>query len=388
MKIILSVDAINPPLTGIGNYALQLARGLPLHSAIRDIRYFSAYRWVENPEQALSTNQPIARIRRSIPFKNTAALVYGALQRRYFHWKTRALGDYIIHAPNYVLPRCDGPAVTTIHDLSHLHYPQHHPPERIAYLAAHLPDTLARASCVIAVSDFVRQEIIELLGVPPARVITVPNGVDPVYQPYPATRTEPVLNRYGLTGTTYLLVVATLEPRKNLTRLLDAYARLPAPLQEQYPLVLAGAQGWGMDTLEQRLEPLERRGQVRRLGYVSQADLPLLYAGAWAFAYPSLYEGFGLPVLEALASGVPTLTSERSALPEVTGDAALLIDPEAVDELTTGLERLLTDTHWRSLAIERGLRQASRFSWQRCVDETVAVYQQVLTEAGMQTTAS
>ncbi|HHW76893.1 MAG TPA: glycosyltransferase family 4 protein, partial [Xanthomonadaceae bacterium] len=141
-----------------------------------------------------------------------------------------------------------------------------------------------------------------------------------------------------------------------------------------------GARGWLIGELERRLEPLERTGQIRRLGYILQEDLPLIYAGAHAFAFPSLYEGFGLPVLEALASGTPTLTSNRSSLPEVAGDAALLVDPEDVDSLTTNLERLLTDDEWRAAAMRRGMRQANQFSWERCVEETVAVYRRALAE--------
>jgi alpha-1,3-rhamnosyl/mannosyltransferase len=170
------------------------------------------------------------------------------------------------------------------------------------------------------------------------------------------------------------LAVSTLEPRKNLPRLLMAYARLPEALRARHPLALVGAKGWLNAELEQHLAPLERTGQLRRLGYVSQEDLPALYAGAHAFAYPSLYEGFGLPLLEAMASGAPALSSRCSSLPEVAGAAALLIDPEDLDALTAGLERLLDDAPWRVQARARGLEQARRFSWERCVEDTVAVY--------------
>ena len=187
-----------------------------------------------------------------------------------------------------------------------------------------------------------------------------------------------MLARYHLANSSYLLVVATLEPRKNLLRLADAYSRLPSVLQRRHPLIIIGARGWLTDELEKRLAPMERKDQVRRLGYIPQEDLPLLYAGAWAFAFPSIYEGFGLPLLEAMRSGVPELTANRSSLPEVAGDAAILVDPEDVDTISAGLERLLTDEAWRGLAVERGLRQAQPFSWSRCVENTIGVYQQAL----------
>lgn len=378
MQVILNVDAIQPPLTGIGHYALQLARGLQRHPSISDIRFFSAYRWIVDPEQALHANQSLSQVRSRIPFKTLALHLYNFARSQLFRWHTRNLKNYVLHTPNYILMPFPGAAVTTVHDLSYLHYPQHHPRERIAFMERQMPRTLAQAAMIITDSEFVRQELIDLLSVAAHRVQTVPLGVEDSFHPRSPAELAPTLTRYGLADLPYLLVVATLEPRKNLLHLAEAYSRLPMALRQRHPLVIVGARGWLTGELEQRLEPLEHSGQVKRLGYLPQDDLPLLYAGAWAFAFPSLYEGFGLPVLEALASGTPTLTSNRSSLPEVAGDAAVLVNPEDVDAITAGLERLLTDSEWHALAVERGLRQASQFSWERCVEETVAVYQRAL----------
>lgn len=380
MRVILNVDAIQPPLTGIGHYALQLARGLRRHQAISDIRYFSAYRWLTDPEQALAANRPIAQVRHWIPLKPLALNLYGKARSLAFLWQTRTLKHYLLHSPNYILLPFDGPSVATIHDLSYLHYPQHHPRERILFMEQQMPRTLRQAAAIICDSEFVRREIIDLLGMPAEKVIAAPLGADSAFQPRAPAILQPTLARYDLAETAYLLVVATLEPRKNLLQMLMAYARLPAELRARHPLVLVGTRGWLNEDLERHLAPLERSGQIRRLGYVPQTDLPALYAGAFAFAYPSLYEGFGLPVLEAMASGVPVLTSDRSSLPEVAGDAALLVNPEDSDALAAGLERLLTDDCWRSLAVERGLQQARQFSWDRCIEETVAVYRMALAE--------
>ena len=380
MKLILNVDAITHPLTGIGQYALRLARGLRAHPAIEETRFYSAYRWIDDPEQVLAANRPIARIRRWIPFKPLALNLYGAVRSRAFLWQTRALKHYLLHSPNYILLPFDGPAVATIHDLSYLHYPQHHPRERILFMERNMPRTLAQAAAIICDSQFIRQEIINILGVPADKVVDVPLGVDQTFHPREITTLRSVLNRYHLDGLAYLLAVSTLEPRKNLPRLLIAYARLPEALRARHPLALVGAKGWLNTELERHLAPLERTGQLRRLGYVPQDDLPALYAGAHAFAYPSLYEGFGLPLLEAMASGIPALSSYRSSLPQVAGDAALLINPEDIDDLTAGLERLLSDAPWRAAARPRGLEQAGRFSWERCVEETIAVYRRLLEE--------
>jgi alpha-1,3-rhamnosyl/mannosyltransferase len=168
-----------------------------------------------------------------------------------------------------------------------------------------------------------------------------------------------------------------MEPRKNLARLVRAYASLPATTKARHPLVIVGARGWLNRDLEQTIAPLEASGIVRRLGYVGEDELPQLYAGAHAFAFPSLYEGFGLPVLEAMASGVPVLTSNVSSLPEVAGDAALLADPTDEESLRDGLARLLDDAAWRTNASARGIARARAFPWSRCVEATIEAYRAV-----------
>lgn len=377
LKVILNVDAITPPLTGIGRYALNLARGIQYNGAVWDCRFYSAYRWVDNPEAALQANRMVASARRHVPFKSLALSAYFRLRQAIFRQRARKLKTYLLHSPNYILFEHDGPSVTTIHDLSYIHHREFHPVERIRIMDREMPKTLRLASHIITDSEFVRQEVINIYNVQPENVTAVPLGVSPAFRPRMPEETAPVLQRYGINDKSYLLVVATLEPRKNLARLLAAYSRINKALRETYPLVIVGAKGWLTDEIERLAAPLESVGQARRLGYVNEEDLPFIYAGAHAFAFPSVYEGFGLPPLEAMASGVPVLVSNASSMPEVVGEAGLQVDPYDNDQLSYNIERLLVDDGFRRQARQQGISRAANFTWQRCVEQTVEVYDRV-----------
>lgn len=377
MKVLLRVDALAPPLTGIGRYTHALATGLKQHPEIESLRYVTATGLINDVNPLLDCPSTTSRARRGVPLKPLARRVH-AMRR---NWRLKrslaACCDHVYHAPNYMLTPFAGPSVSTVHDLSHINHPEFHPANRIAFFNKEFPRTLRQATHFITVSEFVRQEMIQLLGVAPERVTVVYNGVYRSYRPRSHAELGPVLEKYGLVGTPYLLVVATLEPRKNLERLLDAFDRLPARLRERHPLVLVGRRGWHNEELDRRLARFQARGQARHLGYIPEQELPLIYAGSHAFAFPSIYEGFGIPIIEAMASGVPVLTSDSSAMPEVAGGAALLTPPDDVEVMTSALERLLDDPQLRHDLATRGMERASLFSWQRCVEETVAVYRKI-----------
>src|SRR5688500_17217491 len=286
MRVILNVDAITAPLTGIGRYALELARGLARSDEVEALRLYSAYHWVDDPEHALRANRTIAAVRRHVPFKSVALEAYTQLRSAMFRLHTHGLRDWLLHTPNYVLMPFAGPALTTVHDLSWLEHPQTHPPERVRFLERHLPRSLEQAAAVLTDSSFIAEEIVGKLGVARAKLRVVPLGVDAAFRPRAPDELAPVLAKHALAGQAYLLVVATQEPRKNLARLARAYAALPAALRARHPLVVVGARGWLNAELERALAPLDARGEARRLGYVDETELPVLYAGAHAFAFP------------------------------------------------------------------------------------------------------
>ena len=377
VNLILNVDAITRPLTGIGRYALRLPRGLRAHAAIHNVRYFSAYKWIADPENALYENRGIAAIRRYVPAKSLAMRAYFSVRQRIFDQLARQYSDYVLHSPNYLLFEHDGPRVCTVHDLSWVHFPNYHPVERVDIMRRRMPRTLEIADVIITDSEFVRREVISLFGIDPARVRAIALGVDETFKPRGAEETQPILDGLGVRHDSYLLALATLEPRKNLGRLLDAYEELDPSLRRQYPLVLAGAKGWRAEDLVGRIERLAQRGEAVRLGFVPETVLPYLIAGARVLAFPSIYEGFGLPPLEAMASGVPVVASSASSIPEVTGDVALLVSSEDVAGLRDALERALTDQQWREQARQRGIERARQYRWQTCVGATVDIYREI-----------
>jgi len=270
----------------------------------------------------------------------------------------------------------------TVCDLSCFDHPQTHPKERVEMMQRNMPAAMAKADHIIVISEATGAALQRWFNVDKSRITNTYLAADPRFQPQSADDLAPALASLGLTTEAYVLCVGTLEPRKNLTTLFLAYGGLPVALRQRYPLVVAGMSGWNTEALLTSAEDLIRRGELRLLGYVADALIPSLYAGAAAFCYPSRYEGFGLPALEAMASGVPVITSNQTSLPEVVGDAGLMLDPDDVDSLREQLQRLLEDRVFAKKLGQRGLVRSRVFSWERCARETFAVYEKVMRQRG------
>jgi alpha-1,3-rhamnosyl/mannosyltransferase len=381
LRVGFNATPLAAPLTGIGNYILHLGAALSASGEV-DLYSFYGNRWVhETPRSGTGATHAsfAARMRDLakpwIPFKRGLSQ---ARQRLTFGRGVRRHGIELYHEPNYVALPTAVPSVTTIHDLSWLRYPETHPRDRVRWLERAMPGTLSRVAAILVDSEFVRNEVLAAFGVDPSRIHVVPLGVAEAFRPRVAGQTVASLQALGLTHGCYLLTVGTIEPRKNVGHVLDAYAGLPARLRARYPLVVAGAIGWRAKTLERQLQALASRGEIRFLGRVADDDLPCLYAGAAAFVFPSLYEGFGLPPLEAMASGVPVLVSDRASMPEIAGGAAMLLDPGQSERTAACLEAVLEDAERRAAMVERGLRRAAAFTWEACAVKTLDVYRAVL----------
>ncbi len=300
-----------------------------------------------------------------------------ALQGWRFGMGARRFRPHIYHEPNFLPFRFDGPTVITAHDLSWIRYPETHPDERVAVMNELFPKALERADHVITDASYVRQEIIDEFGVAPERITSVPLGSREIFHPRSHEQCRPVLQERGLDYRGFVLCVGTLEPRKNLELVIRAYSALPEHFRRRRPLVMVGMKGWLTSKLESLMQPMVASGEIRPLGYTSDEDLAVLYAAALSLVYPSLYEGFGLPPLEAMASGTPVIVSDRSTLPEVVGAAGVQIAADDEAGLRDALLRLDEDSSFWQQRTEASLAQAAQFSWERCARETLAIYRLV-----------
>ncbi len=310
----------------------------------------------------------------------------------------------VLFVPAHVLPLVHPRrSVVTVHDLGYRHEPQAHRPLDRLYLDISTRYNARAASHVIADSAATKRDLVQLYGTDPQRITVIPLGLDELFQPVSdAARLAAVQAKYGIPGD-YLLYVGTLQPRKNLVRLIEAWGKVigdwrleigdceianrKSPIANRqsaignWTLVIAGKRGWLYEEIFATVRKLGLEGQVLFPGYVPEEDLPALLSGATAFVLPSLYEGFGLPVLEAMACGTPVIAANVSSLPKVVGDAGLLVDPLDSEALAADMQRLLTDTapstplraSLRAELRQRGLARAKLFSWPRCARETLAV---------------
>jgi glycosyltransferase involved in cell wall biosynthesis len=385
MKVGLEVSAmVSRQPSGVGNYVANLLSGLQQVAGEKpelDLLYFSNRSQLSVPGQ---TAQPAG----------IEIYPYNRLPVR-SAWLQFGLPDSLArtqpdlgHFPNYLAPvlrKLEMPYLVTMHDMSIYRCPQYQPLKTVAVHRAIVPKVAREARLIITVSESARQDILHYLKVPAGRVRVVPGmvgwpfGGPPLLPAAETALTMDLRQRYNLPFP-YLLSVGTFEPRKNHARLIEAFSELVRQERLPHHLVLAGPPGWKEGGLTGRLRRSGLSERVHFLGYVPTADLPALYRNAQAFAFPSLYEGFGLPVLEAMTCGTPCLISNDPALREVSGAAALVVDPTSSQQIAAGLHRLLTDQALRTDLRERGLARAAEFSVNNCARQTYRLYQEVFAE--------
>lgn len=354
--------------SGVGHYTLELALALAAVAPEHEFELVSP-----------GPFSPIPNTAPNLHFTNANAR---GLKRRYW-WPIglplycRRASFTLFHGTNFDLPywtKC--PRVVTIHDLSLLLFPQTHEEHLVRRARRVLPQAARKATAIITPSETVRREVCEHLGVSEAKVFAVPEAARACFYPAPSSETEPVRQRLGIEPE-FILFVGTVEPRKNLLTLARAFAQI-AKTRSRLQLVIAGQKGWLSDDLMAYLDQSGLRDRVLFTGHLSDDDLRALYSSCRLFVYPSLYEGFGLPLLEAMACGAPVVTSNVGSIVETVGDAARLISLTDTDELVQAINALLDAALERDRLSALGIEHAKKFSWQRTAAATWDIYQRAL----------
>ena len=361
--VLIDGDTIGRGRTGDESYTINLLRELPgaapelaLACSLRDPADVPA----DVPSSVRRLPLSVASPYRRIP------LAFPALARRE--------GAALAHVHYFVSPRLRCPAIVTVHDLSYARAPELFS-RRDRTLLRFVRGSVRRAARVIAVSEFTRNDLCEVYGLDPAKVAAIPNGVSAEFQPVDGA-SERVRQRFGI-DRPYVLCVGALQPRKNVPLAIEAYARLAGRGVDCELVVAGGDRGGRLDVLDAILRT-RLTGRVHLVGRVEHDELPALYSGARALLFPSLYEGFGLPALEAMACGTPVIASNTTGLAEAVGDAGLTVDPRSAEELAEALRRVLGDEALRDRLIAAGLARAAEFTWSRMAARTADVYRDAL----------
>lgn len=362
MRIGIEADRMQANRFGIGRFAREIVQALqcefPQHT-------YGLFRCAKPPRRFYRSWSPV-RLARGI---RRSVWLQAVLPRQLGRWRADVafFPDYIV---SFTSP-C--PVVAVMHDLLFLQRPQWGEPLVNQQLRICVPLTVHRADALVVPSEWVKGKLITAYRCQPERVTVVPEGVSASFHPVAASEVDALRIRYGLSGIPYVLSVGMWTPRKNLLRLLEAFASIDAASSGK--LVLVGGGGWSEEPLRRAVKALHIEHRVALIGFVPEEHLPALYSGATAFAFPSLYEGFGLPVLEAMACGCPVVASNATAIPEVTGDAAVLVEPQDTGAWAEALRRVVGDPALRARLRDAGLHRAAAFTWAQAARRLEAIFQ-------------
>jgi glycosyltransferase involved in cell wall biosynthesis len=383
MRVLFNGTSTIRAKSGVGHTTTHLHRALSVLARKDDFWLYPgntlrrlASHYLRIPVQQTGTITPPKPSANGL-FKRLALQIAQLGYAAHFHAIAR-LGRFdLYHEPNLVPFGVQLPTVVTVHDLSVVLFPEWHPIERVRRYEKAFARGVERAAHILVDSDSVRSEAIGILGLNPQRVTTIHMGIGSNFHIQTESQLVEMRTRLDLPAR-YLLYVGTVEPRKNLTTLLRAYCDLPTELRERCPLILGGRWGWKSEPVRELFESEARHRNVRYLGYVADEDLPALYGGAIALLYPSFYEGFGLPPIEAMACGTAAIVSTADAVREVVGKQAILIDANDSTGWRKAMQRAIEDRDYLENYRQSGIAHAARFSWDRAAKTTLEVYREVL----------
>ncbi len=368
--------------TGVGHYTYHLVRTAAKLRPSTEFRLV-VFSWRGRSASLLKLQAELKDLP-NITFRVVTWLpgrVFFALQRRGWLPKLDFLvrGADVVLFPNFtVWPLSPGKYIAIIYDLSYLLYPEYFGAQHSAFLTKLVPQAIKTSERVITISENSQAEIVEHYKDATEKLVLIYPAVDRQnFKPATAVHIAKARRRYSLPEC-YILSVSTIEPRKNLVTAMRAYIALPEDLRKQYPLVLTGGKGWVDDDIRTLHAELSNQNQIIMTGYVADEDLPAVFSGASLFIYPSLYEGFGMPPLEAMSSGTPVITGDNSSLPEVVGRAAVLINAQKTMELTAAMEQILSSSSLAKQLKAKGLKQAAKFSWEASARKLLKTIDDVL----------
>lgn len=372
INLIIGATSLVQPLTGIGQYTLRLAAEFAKNEQLIT-SYFNGYSWTNSASVRSFPNAGKFKkiISKYLPYSYEFRRF---AQQKAFNLSNNKIKADIYHEPNFLPLDFDGPTVITVHDLSYIRHPEAHPYQRVRVMSKLLPPAIEKSSCIIADSHFTKSEIASEFVIDINKIHVTHLGASDEFYPRSKSETQDILNKYNLNVGKYVLTVGTLEPRKNLIQVISAYRLMSAELASQFPLIIVGIKGWKEKGLLKELETLLTEKKAFLLGFVPSGDLPYIYSGARVFVFPSLYEGFGLPPLEAMACGTPVISSNTSSIPEVVSNAGLIVSIGDVDLMKSYIEMVCKDDGLHAKLSADGIEQAKKFSWLDCASKTFEAY--------------
>ena len=372
MKIGIDISLTVGEKAGVGYYTANLVDALAKIDRTNKYLLYPFFYHIYHPEFKTA----IAPCRKNfhlhgkkIPKKIIDRLWHSRVPRKWI------LGNVdILHSTTFCAPRDHyGKLIVTIYDISFLTLPECHTEANRQHCLKGTLDAVRYADRIIAISNHGKQELVKYFDADPDKIVVTHLAAKDIFAPCGPEEQNRVLEKYGISRG-FIFTVGSYEPRKNIGTLIRAYVNLPENIKKQHPLVIAGGKGWLNSDIDALIES-QVSSQIRRIGYVDEQELPALYSAAAAFVYPSLYEGFGLPILEAMSCGAPVITSNTSSMPEISGDAALLFDPTNVQQLTTLLNEVMGNAKLRKELSRKGMKRAGQFSWEKTARATLKIYE-------------
>ena len=366
---------------GIGKYTTNLIKALLEYDRKNEyVLFFNFFRHPAERMQAIKNLVKDSKAHVKVRISRLPAAWKERLTQASYPLKNILKEDVDLYHATYFsgIPKVGFSKMTvTMYDLAFMKYPEHRGKKLSNYYFKRTKQAIAKTKKIIVPSLSTKKDLIEYFKVPPSKIVVIPLGVGKIFRVIRnSNEIKQHLRKYKIKSD-FILSVCTLEPRKNLPRLVQAYTLLPHQLQQKYQLVLVGGEGWNNQELVKIIHDLNLKEKVALPGYVPEEDLPYFYNQAKVFVYPSLYEGFGLPVLEALSCGAPVITSNVSSMPEVAGKAAILINPYKEEEIASALRKVLASEKLQESLSRKGIVQAKKFSWRRTAEETLKVFQKV-----------